>query len=158
MEWEHVRDADFDAELNPIKKMAVRVSGSHGAVFIDMVAGAIEADPGVAGQEHGGVAGTNNVAIRNQLLGMQSGLLSLRQGNLEIKTAINIVKVNLEQCFGILNGNSRQIWTLQPASRRNDGGERGGGEAASEVPERAAANNLAMMATLMPTPRSLHDL
>jgi hypothetical protein len=37
LEWEHVRGADFDAELNPIKKMAVTVSGNHGAVFIDMV-------------------------------------------------------------------------------------------------------------------------
>jgi hypothetical protein len=48
---------------------------------------------------------------------------------------------------------------LQPARRRTAGGERGKGEAgAEEVPERAAANDLAMMATLMPTPRSLHDL
>ena len=47
------------------------MSGDHGAEFIDMV-GAIEADAGVAGQEHGGgVSGTNNVAVRNQLLGMQ---------------------------------------------------------------------------------------
>ena len=156
LEWEHVRGADFDAELNPIKKMAVTVSGDHGAVFIDMV-GAIEADVGVAGQEHGGVPGTNNVAIRNQLLGMQSGLLSLRQDNLEMKTAINVIKVNLERCFGILNGNIRRM-AMQPARRRTDGGERVGGEAAAEVPERAAANDLAMMATLMPTPRSLHDL
>ena len=132
------------------------VSGDHGAVFIDMV-GAIEADVGVAGQEHGGVPGTNNVAIRNQLLGMQSGLLSLRQDNLEMKTAINVIKVNLERCFGILNGNIRRM-AMQPARRRTDGGERGGGEAAAEVPGRAAANDLAMMATLMPTPRSLHDL
>ena len=84
LELEHVRGTDFDAELKPIKKMAVTVSGNHGAVFIDMV-GAIEADAGVAGQEHGGVPGTNNVAIRNQLLGMQSGLLSLQQDNLEMK-------------------------------------------------------------------------
>ena len=29
LEWEHVRSADFDAELNPIKKMVVTVSGNH---------------------------------------------------------------------------------------------------------------------------------
>ena len=113
LEWEHVRGADFDAELNPIKKMAVTVSGDHGAVFIDMV-GAFEAFAGVAGQEHGGVLGTNIVAIRNQLLAMQSGLLSLRQDNLEVETAINIIKVNLERCFGILNGNIRRM-AMQPA-------------------------------------------
>ncbi|KAI2509941.1 hypothetical protein MHU86_4506 [Fragilaria crotonensis] len=83
---------------------------------------------------------------------------SLRQDNLELKTAINIIKVNLEQCFGILNGNMRRI-ALQPARRRTAGGGRGDDEgAAGEVPERAAANDLAVMATLMPTPRSLHDL
>ena len=156
-EWEHVRGADYDAELNPIKKMAVTVSGDHGAVFIDMVGMIGEQADGIAGGQHGdGVPGTNNVALRNQLLGMQSGLLSLRQDNLEIKTAINVIKVNLERCFGILNGNIRRI-ALQPARRRTAGGERDAVEAA-EVPGRAAANDLAMMATLMPTPRSLHDL
>ncbi|KAI2501991.1 hypothetical protein MHU86_12474 [Fragilaria crotonensis] len=151
-EWEHVRGADVDPEMNPIKKMAVTVSGDHGAVFIDMV-GAIDVD-GVAGQP---ALGTN-VTMRNQLLGMQSGLLSLRQDNVELKTAVNRIQLNLERCFGILNGNVRRI-ALQPARRRTAGGERGEGEAgAEEVPERAAANDLAMMATLMPTPRSLHDL
>jgi hypothetical protein len=152
-EWEHVRGADVDPEMNPIKQMAVTVSGDHGAVFIDMV-GAIDVD-GVAGQP---ALGTN-VTMRNQLLGMQSGLLSLRQDNVELKTAVNRIQLNLERCFGILNGNVRRI-ALQPARRRTAGVERGEGEAggAEEVPERAAANDLAMMATLMPTPRSLHDL
>ena len=78
LKWEHVHGTDFDAELNPIKKLAVMVSGNHGEVFIDMVGAIIvEADAGVSGQEHGGVPGTNNVAIQNQLLGMQLGLLSL---------------------------------------------------------------------------------
>jgi hypothetical protein len=36
-ECEHVCGADFDAKLNPIKKMAVTVSGNHGAVFTDML-------------------------------------------------------------------------------------------------------------------------
>ncbi len=31
-EWEHVRGNDVDAELNPIKQMAVVVSGNHGSV------------------------------------------------------------------------------------------------------------------------------
>jgi hypothetical protein len=61
-EWEHVRGADFDAKLNPIKKMAVTVSGDHGAVFIDMV-GTVEVDR-IAGQVEGGL-GTNNVTMQN---------------------------------------------------------------------------------------------
>jgi hypothetical protein len=81
---------------------------------------------------------------------MQSGLLALRQDNLEIKTAINVIKLNLERCFGVLNGNIRRI-ALQPARRRTAGGEGDEGADAAEVPGRATANDLAMMATLMPT-------
>jgi hypothetical protein len=152
-----VAGADYDAELNPIKTMAVTVSGDHGAEFIDMV-GTIEVDR-VAGRYHGGVPATNNVAIRNQLLGMQSCLLSLQHNNLlEHKTAINQIKVNLELWFFcILNGNMRQI-TLQPARRQTSGEGRGDDDAALEVPEGTAANDLAMMATLMPMPGSLHNL
>ncbi len=153
-EWEHARGANFDAELDPIKKMAVTVSGDHGAVFIDMV-GTVEVDR-IAGQVEGG-PGANNVTIQNQLLGMQSGLIALRQDNLEINTAINVIKFNLEQCFGILNENIRQI-ALQPARRRTAGGERDKAADLAEVPGRAAANNLAIMATLMPMPKSLHNL
>jgi hypothetical protein len=58
----------------------------------------------------------------------------------------------------MLNGNIRQI-VLQPARRRTaGGGERDEAADAAEVPVRAAATDLAIMATLMPTPRSLHKL
>ena len=66
-EWEHVRGDDVDAELNPIKQMAVVVSGDHGAVYIDTVGELEETNAGGAG---GAVPGTN-VSIRNQLLGVQ---------------------------------------------------------------------------------------
>jgi hypothetical protein len=62
--------------------MAVTVSGDYGAVFIDVV-GTVEVDR-IAGQVEGG-PGTNNVTMRNQLLGMQSGLLALRQDNFKIR-------------------------------------------------------------------------
>ena len=42
--------------------------------------------------------------------------------------------------------------------RTAGGGERDEAADAAEVPGGAAANDLAMMATLMPTPRSLHNL
>jgi hypothetical protein len=140
--------------VNPIKKMVVTVFGNHGAIFIDMV-GTVEVDR-IAGQLEGG-PGTNNVTIRNQLLGMQSGLLALQQDIIKIKTAINVIKLNMERCFGILNGSIRQI-ALQPARRRTAGGERNEAADAVEVPGRAAANDLAMMATLMLTPISLRNL
>ena len=65
------------------------------------------------------------------------------------------MEVNLEQSFKVDNGNVLQI-TSQPARRVaapvvvDDGG---GGETAV-----GAGNDLTMIATLMPTPRSLHDL
>ncbi len=108
LEWEHVRGADVDPTLNPIKQMAVTVSSDHGAVFIDML-GTIDVD-GVAGQPAPGT----NVTMQN---------------------------------------------ALQPSSRRTArGGRDDAVEDTAEVPGRAAANDPAMMATLMPTPRSLHDL
>ena len=91
------------------------------------------------------------------LLGMQSGLLSLQQDNVELRTAVNWIHLQLERCFGILNGNIRLI-ALQPASQRTACVGRDAVEDAAEVPGWAAANDLAMMAMLMPTPRSLHDL
>ncbi len=57
-----------------------------------------------------------------------------------------------------MTGNIRQI-ALQPARQWNaKGGERDEAANAAEVPGRAAANDLAMITALMPTPRSLHDL
>ncbi len=92
-EWEHVCGADVDPTLNPIKQMVVTVSGDHGAVFIDML-GTIDVD-GVAGQPAPGM----NMSMQNQLLGMQSGLLSLRQDNVELRTAVNRIHLQLERCF-----------------------------------------------------------
>jgi hypothetical protein len=149
-EWEHVRGDDVDAELNPIKQMAVVVSGDHGAVYIDTVGELEETNAVGAG---GAVPGTN-VSIRNQLLGVQSALLAMRQENLELKTSLTAMKVYLERGFEVVNGNVRRI-ALQPARRvAAPVLDNGGGEQANM----GAANDLAMMATLMPTPRSLHDL
>lgn len=170
-EWAHVRGVDVDAELNnPVKQMAVVVSGDHGAVYIDMI-GNLEAEEN-AGGAGGAVVppgpGTANVSIRNQLLGLQSALLAMRQDNLEMKTSVTAsvaaLKVNMERSFEMLNGNVRRM-ALQPARRVavpvggggvGDEANTGGGAATANEGE----GDLAMMATatLMPTPRSLHDL
>ena len=75
--------ADVDPTLNPIKQMAVTVSSDHGAVIIGML-GTIDVDE-VAGQPAPGT----NVTMRNQLLGVQSVLLSPQQDNVELRTAVN---------------------------------------------------------------------
>jgi hypothetical protein len=77
----------------------------------------------------------------------------MRQENLELKTSLTAMKVCLERGFEVFNGNIQRI-ALQPVWRVAalvvvDGR----GEA-----DMGAANDLTMMATLMPTPRSLHDL
>ena len=161
VEWAHVRGVDVDAELNPIKQMAVVVSGDHGAVYIDVV-GNLEGEEEAGGAGGAVVPGTN-VSIRNQLLGVQSALLAMRQDMLEVKTSNSALKVNIARGFEILSGNVRRM-ALQPARRVaapvGGGGvvvvNGGGGEANAD----GAEGDLAMMATatLMPTPRSLHDL
>ncbi len=64
-------------ENHLIQKVAVTVSGNHGAVFIDTI-GDLEGEGarGVGPQQ-----GTN-VTVQNQLIGMQSCLLSMQQENL----------------------------------------------------------------------------
>ena len=85
-------------ELNPIKQMAVVVSGDHGAVYIDMVGELEEENVG-----DGGVVPGTNVSIRNQLLGVQSALLlAMRQENLELKTSLTARKVFLERGFEVV--------------------------------------------------------
>jgi hypothetical protein len=42
--------------------------------------------------------------FRNQLTGMQSSLLALRQENMELKSVITGLKISVEQNFGVVNG------------------------------------------------------
>jgi hypothetical protein len=142
-EWEHVRGDDIDAELNPIKQMAVVVSGNHGAVFIDMI----------GNLEEEGCARDECINPKPNV-GVQSALLAMRKENLEFKTSLSAMKVNLERGFDLVNGIVRRI-ALQPARRLAAPVMvvHGGGEA-----DMGAASDLAMMAPQMPTPRSLHDL
>ena len=83
------------------------VSGNHGAGFIDMV-DMVQVD--WIAVQHNGVSEKNHVTMWNQILATQSGLLALRQDNSEI---FNVIKLNLEEYFGIINWN---IWQneLQP--------------------------------------------
>jgi hypothetical protein len=104
--------------LNPIKQMAVTVSDDHGAYCIDMM-GTIDVDVGP-----GQLALGTNVTMRNQLLGMQSGLLLLRHDNVALRTAVNQIQLRLGQCFGILNGNVRKIVFATCETIRCSWGER----------------------------------
>jgi hypothetical protein len=72
-EWEHVCGDGVDPELNPIKQMAVVVSGDHEAVYIDTIGNLEEENAG-----GGGVVPGTNVSIRDQLLGVQSALLAMQ--------------------------------------------------------------------------------
>ena len=164
-DWAHVCGGDLDVDgtdvhKNPIQKLAVVVSGDHGAVFIDTV-GEMEGEGG------GGEGDTSRVGMqgshanfRNQLTGMQSCLLALRQENIELKSAINGLKMSIDCNFGIVNGNVRRL-AMRPttnlavlvaaAAATNQGG------VAPQQPA-AGGDRAMMLATLMPTPRSLHDL
>jgi hypothetical protein len=109
----HVCGGDLDVDgtdvhKNPTQKLGVVVSGDHGAVFIDTV--------GEMKGEGGGGKGDSRVGrqashpnFRNQLTGMQSCLLALRQESMELKSALNGLKIIMDRKCGIVNGNVRQL-------------------------------------------------
>ena len=90
-------------QTTPIRQMAVVVSGDHGSVFIDTL-GDLE-DGRADGAGRGGA--TENVSIRNQLIGIQSSLLGLRQENLESRNVQKAFSTQTERNFSIVNGNVR---------------------------------------------------
>ncbi len=133
------------------------VWGNNEAVFVDTV--------GEMESEGGGGKGDSRVQlqgslekIRNQLIGMQLCLLALTQENMELKSAINGLKMSMDCNFGIVNRSTRQL-AMRPttnvavlaAAVTNQSGV---------APQQPApgGNRAMMLATLKPTPRSLHDL
>ncbi|KAI2508144.1 hypothetical protein MHU86_6317 [Fragilaria crotonensis] len=106
--------------------------------------------------------------LQNWMLQLQSGFMSLRRENVELRSEIAGIMQAMERGFQIVNGNMRRM-ALQPSRRRavlttatttnaNDGAENGEGTAADDVAagERALlAPALAMTnpATLMPNPK-----
>jgi hypothetical protein len=165
--WAHVCGGDsmLDAEQsaiykNPIQKLTVVVSGDFGAVFIDTIEELAE-----QGGEGGGGGTTRALGMqgshanfRNQLTGMQSSLLALRQENTELKSVITGFKISTERNFGVVNGNVRRL-AMRPTrnlavlataatNEQNQGG----------VAAHAGGDRAMMLATLIPTPRSPYDL
>ena len=101
--------------------------------------------------------------LRNQLLGVQSCLLSMRQENLdELRNAINTLKVNTERNLQMINGNIRRLAMRPVGVQVRNAAATTVVATQQPVPlqQDAAGGGHAMMtpATLMPTPRSLHDL
>jgi hypothetical protein len=150
-DWAHIRcgsEVDTPAppvldneeqESNPIQQVTVIVSGDHGAVVIDTIGNLEGKGARGVGHQHG-----TNVTVRNQLIGVQSCLLSMQQENLELKYAINAMKVNMERSFQMVNGNIRRL-AMRTAARRTS----------NTAPAVWWGDHAMMLATLMPTPRSL---
>ncbi|KAI2497397.1 hypothetical protein MHU86_17108 [Fragilaria crotonensis] len=114
--------------------------------------------------------------LQNWMLQLQSGFLSLRRENIEIRNNIAGMLQAMERGFHIINGNVRRA-ALQPAQRvpRPPGGAAataataaaiaaaaaGADDQGAEALERALLRPALAMtspATLMPNPRSLYDL
>jgi hypothetical protein len=157
---------------SPIQKVPVVVSGDNGSVYIDeILLGGLTGVGGEAQQQFAGAAdnsaGGGGTSIRNQLLSIQSSLHSLRRENDELRAQLSGFVVTTDRSFSVVNGNIRRV-ALQPARRIAAAPGVGGvdGDADGTVPSAAvaataaAAAALAMMnnASLMPTPRNLHDL
>ena len=83
------------------------MSGDYGAVFVDTIGDLAEGDQGEGGglRAAGGTNGMNGAHSRNQLTGVQSSLLALRQENLELKSAVSGLKIIIDRSVGIMNGN-----------------------------------------------------
>ena len=150
-EWAHVRgdiEEDDEQEINPIIQTAVTVSGDHGAVFIDTIA---DVGEGVVAAGVG-----TNVSLRNQLVGVQWCLLSMRQENLELRNAINTSKVNTERNLQMINGNIRRLAIRPVGVQMRNAAATTVVATQQPVPlqQDAAGGGHAMMtpATLMPTP------
>ncbi|KAI2495779.1 hypothetical protein MHU86_18754 [Fragilaria crotonensis] len=115
-DWAHVcgGDSELDAEQsaiykNPVQKLAVVVSGDFGAVFIDTIGELEEGGEGGGGGNRAFGMQGSHANFRNQLTGMQSCLLALRQENMEMKSSISGLKISMERNFGIVNGNVRRL-------------------------------------------------
>ena len=112
-----------------------------------------------------GQPGTN-LSISSQLMGLQSCLFSMRQEILEVKNAIHMLNASTERNFQMIHRNMRRI-AMQPVGMAQHVaaaaavGTVGLQQQQQKVPAAAAAaagDPNMMPATLMPTPRSLHDL
>ncbi|KAI2497781.1 hypothetical protein MHU86_16723 [Fragilaria crotonensis] len=159
---------------NPIAKVPIIVSGNQGTVFIDEIPRLPDLDGFAAGANNnnvddngGALQGLNarrlNMQIlennqisgdklQNWMLQLQSGFMSLRRENVELRSEIAGIMQAMERGFQIVNGNMRRM-ALQPSRRRavlttvtttnaNDGAENGEGTAADDV----AAGERALLA------------
>ena len=181
---------------NPIAKVPIIISGSQGTVFIDEIPRLAEEDVNdnnggddaigaAAGRQEERLNNETNMRVlrnnqgsggdqlQNWMLQLQSGFLSLRRENVELRSEIAGLVVAMERGFQTVNGNVRRI-ALQPARRRDATATTvgvavaTGGGAAAALPDSVAAAERALLApalamtnaptTLMPNPKSLYDL
>jgi hypothetical protein len=150
---------------NPVVKMPILVSGDQGTVFMDEIP-LVGEEGGQQPQEHElsmRILENNRTGsdqIRNHMLHLQSGILSLRRENIELRNDIASLKLALEQGFATVNGNVKRV-AIQPACRAATG--TGIDILAGAATNRAATDTRAALAmmnppTLMPNPKSLFDL
>ena len=152
---------------NPVVKMPVLVSGDQGTVFMDEIP-LVGEEGGQQPQEHElsmRILENNRTGsdqIRNHMLHLQSGILSLRRENIELRNDIASLKLALEQGFATVNGNVKRV-AIQPARRLATASGMdllAGAAATGTVGASTLAPALAMMnpPSLMPNPKSLFDL
>jgi hypothetical protein len=119
---------------NPIIKMPVIVSGDQGTVYIDE----LQPMPGGVVVENGGppdaamnvldIGAMRDLNVRmlnknqasgnqleNWMLQLQSGFMTLRRENIELRSEISAMMLALERGFHIVNGNVRRV-ALQPVA------------------------------------------
>ena len=158
---------------NPISKMPVLVSGDQGMVYIDEIpigapidiAAGGDAQPTAGGDDvtMSGARTLGGNQMRNYMLQLQSGILSLRRENIELRNEMERLHQGMERGFATINGNIKRV-AMQPARRLATtavGIDLLAGAATGTVgAAMVLAPDLAMMnpPSLMPNPKSLFDL
>jgi hypothetical protein len=145
-------DNNLEANENPVQKVAYIVTGNEGQVFMDEIPGNEEVAPnaGVAGGPTGTHAsvGFSDRPIRDQLLALHSQYFQLRSSHDALRETITNNHLQVTRGVSMIISNTNRL-AMAPfgRSRAASGGE-GGGTATT-------VNNVA---TLSPTPRTLHML
>ena len=103
MEWRNVQGGDNNEAVarNPIKRVPVQVNGNQGVVFIDELPDITldgAGDGGGVVRRGGGPAGGME-ALSNQVLTLQSSVMTLRRDNHDLQTEIGATRLAMECGF-----------------------------------------------------------
>jgi hypothetical protein len=145
---------DMPEGINPVKKIALVITGNQGEVYMDEIPDGMVGDNGAG--INGGVGGFIDRPVRDQLLALHSQMLGITRELVELRGSMQNNHSQSTRQYQTLNSNVNRI-AIQPARRRvaPPNGNLNGNNIANPV---QPAGNNGGVATLSPTPRDLYIL